>query len=70
MYVPQGCVNRQISDAHDCGMGAEVRDKECVDLTIDGIGRTNLSEDGIDVQFIFKLRGCKAQQRPKLHENV
>ena len=51
-------------------MGEEVRDKKSVDLTIDGIGRTDLLEDGIDVQCISTLQGCKAQQRPKWHENV
>ena len=70
MQALSGCVNRQISDAHDCGMGAEVRDKKYVDFAIDGIGRTNVSEDGIDVQCISKLRGCKALQRPRWHENV
>ena len=51
-------------------MGEEVRDKKSVDFAIDGIGRTDLSEDGIDVQCISKLRGCKVQQRPKWHGNV
>ena len=62
-------MERQIND-DDCGMGEEVRDKKSVDLTIDGIGRTDLLEDGIDVQCISTLQGCKAQQRPKWHENV
>ena len=67
---PKECVNRQISDAHDCGMGAEVRDKKYVDFAVDSIGRTNLSEGEIDVQRISKLQGCKAQQRSRWYENV
>ena len=55
---------------YDCGMSGEVRDKKSIEFAIGGIGRTNLSKDGINVQRISKLRGCKAQRRRKWHENI